>query len=579
MMRLITLFCGAALAGYSLLFAQVPGVTGQDWSAAQALLNSHYGPRAELEDLINVDRSMRSMKVADGHIEDPEGLLHGCYLMVGKVGGKGLLAVLRNNQMLWNSDTVMTDAAYGPYGSVDWVCNALRDHSVVIVVGWNTGGESKAYWFFRWDGVHGTVANALDSRSRSMIYSSWLFRFVDIRGDGFLEAQTTDNDSLVTHGWDGSAFGPWASVPQPTRWSFYPTNKFSGHIETKVSRIADSLYQYDYAITNDAASLQPISCAVFWCRVREGIQIRRPKDWIGYADALGYQWSPMADQVNSVLPGATQSGLTILSSGLPKILVCYTQGLNGDPVENADQDAVQEDLRTNSVIMRAVGPDSGMLSMPLPEMVDSLVGMVATSKDLGWIRSQSIADKYTTSLTSAKTAIEQGNYSVTSSTLHQILDDVRQDSSAYLSSEAYALLHFNSEYLLNHLPTHPTGLAVRLLNSVGTLLTTGTLQYYEGTWKAATSNGDGTFTVNTTQTTVSLRMTYAYGSQTKQNVPVSGGPVVFQTTNVSARLQDSFGNPLDTGTVQYYAGAWREFGTTSNGVARRISSPARTASA
>ena len=64
-------------------------------------------------------------------------------------------------------------------------------------------------------------------------------------------------------------------------------------------------------------------------------------------------------------------------------------------------------------------------------------------------------------------------------------------------------------------------------------------------------------------------MTYAYGSQTKQNVPVSGGPVVFQTTNVSARLQDSFGNPLDTGTVQYYAGAWREFGTTSNGVAAK----------
>jgi len=120
----------------------------------------------------------------------------------------------------------------------------------------------------------------------------------------------------------------------------------------------------------------------------------------------------------------------------------------------------------------------------------------------------------------------------------------------------------------------PQGMSVRLINSVGIALTGGSLQYYEGAWKDAVNNNDGTFTVTTSLTTVSLRMTYAYGSQTKSNVPVNGGPVTFQTVNTQVRLQNSQGALMDQGTVQYYAGAWRDFGTTSSGVATKELLPA-----
>ena len=112
-------------------------------------------------------------------------------------------------------------------------------------------------------------------------------------------------------------------------------------------------------------------------------------------------------------------------------------------------------------------------------------------------------------------------------------------------------------------------LNVKLISSSGTNLTTGTLQYYEGSWKNATSNGDGTFTVSTARPSVSLRMTYEYGMQQKDNVAIGSTPVVFQTVNAQVMLQNSLGNPIDTGTVQYYAGAWRTFGTTSNGTATK----------
>ena len=118
-------------------------------------------------------------------------------------------------------------------------------------------------------------------------------------------------------------------------------------------------------------------------------------------------------------------------------------------------------------------------------------------------------------------------------------------------------------------PPPITGCNVKLVNSTGAKLTGGALQYYEGSWKDAVNNNDGTFFVSTSAKTISLRMTYEYGTQTKSNVTVGPDTVAFQTVNTQIKLQDSKGNAIDTGSVQYYAGAWRVLGTTTNGIANK----------
>jgi len=113
------------------------------------------------------------------------------------------------------------------------------------------------------------------------------------------------------------------------------------------------------------------------------------------------------------------------------------------------------------------------------------------------------------------------------------------------------------------------GLSVKLLDSQNNLLIGGQLKYYEGGWKNAIDNGDGTFRVETDRSTVSLRMIYAYASQDMADVPVSGRPAVFQTVSCEVQLKSSAGQLMDEGTVKYYAGGWRDFGMTSGGTAVR----------
>ena len=64
-------------------------------------------------------------------------------------------------------------------------------------------------------------------------------------------------------------------------------------------------------------------------------------------------------------------------------------------------------------------------------------------------------------------------------------------------------------------------------------------------------------------------MTYANASiDTQQNIGINPN-VVFQTVNTAVQLKNSLGTPIDTGTVQYYAGAWRSFGNSANGIVNK----------
>ena len=141
------------------------------------------------------------------------------------------------------------------------------------------------------------------------------------------------------------------------------------------------------------------------------------------------------------------------------------------------------DITNNSFSGFTICPNSELKDIKLDEFIDSLININNRSYELNWIKDQPTYEKYADLLNQVKTGLQTNDIIKTQNALQNILEEVDIDSSSNLTSEAYALLKYNMEYLIENLPEPSPYLVVKLINSQNSLLTGGTLKYYEGGWK------------------------------------------------------------------------------------------------
>ncbi len=167
-------------------------------------------------------------------------------------------------------------------------------------------------------------------------------------------------------------------------------------------------------------------------------------------------------------PGSTVTGFIMMSRALPGIRAFraypYFNVYEFYPDEDADTTAVLDsiyyeiesyvDSVRNTVNYNGwtIGPKAPPAQLNNINFLDTLLYYNKRSLDLGWIKTQATYDKYESYYDTALAQLQQNNVAGARAALNNILNNLNLDSRSDLTDEAYALLKYNTGYLLANLP-------------------------------------------------------------------------------------------------------------------------------
>jgi hypothetical protein len=159
-------------------------------------------------------------------------------------------------------------------------------------------------------------------------------------------------------------------------------------------------------------------------------------------------------------PGESLSGFSFESTGLPTIVESYFEGnaallaFSAEPPSEMDQ--ILDTLLTfprNTLIQYTIGPSTPPSPFIPVAFLDTLISYKHQAFTLGWIANQGILQSLDAKLENAKAQLQRNNITSARNILQSFLNEVEalNKKGDQITSEAYALLKFNAEYLVSKL--------------------------------------------------------------------------------------------------------------------------------
>lgn len=261
---------------------------------------------------------------------------------------------------------------------------------------------------------------------------------------------------------------------------FVPATKINPLVNATIDKKFDTL-KYSYKITNNLSSKQRLLnfsisiCSPIFAITRPNAQ------WHSNPAIIipGWNWghtlvnpTGAATADNGISPGFSEDGFSFMSFGLPSIVKSYFQGRTGimnfeeePPIEVEELLEPLQKFPANEVMRKTIAPADPPFPFNGLIFIDTIKSYIYQSRELGWIAADSVKNKYLSYFDSARIQLTIDTTGrLTRNTLLNVLRDVELDSTNVLTSEAYALIRFNTEYLIEQLPR-----AINLLYKVDTL--------------------------------------------------------------------------------------------------------------
>jgi len=185
-----------------------------------------------------------------------------------------------------------------------------------------------------------------------------------------------------------------------------------------------------------------------------------PDDWLcGYADLAGYTagsygWGAISLK-SSIKPGSQRGGFALKSPGIPairEILIRPDIDLERLPPEYNEN--VEKTIALENKVKwlgKTIGPKAPPKVFKGSEFIQYLISSKEQSFTLGWIKNKGLERSLDAKLDAAKKKIEFGDNKSAKNIMQAFLNEVEAQKGKGLSSEAYALLFYNGQYLIDHL--------------------------------------------------------------------------------------------------------------------------------
>ena len=283
-----------------------------------------------------------------------------------------------------------------------------------------------------------------------------------------------------------SLSGDWIITYQgsqgPIEAYFVPAMKIDPTVRSEVED-GDTL-RYRFAVTNGASSRQRL--LNFLLSVRSSVfNVSRPNSqWHSESSRFlrGWEWGhtlvnrdggPSLDM--GIPRDSTVGGFSVESFGLPSIVNCYFQGLTGTmtfeeepPIEVEDLLRPLETFPANEVLLRTIGPVDPPTPFNGHVFLDTLLSYARQSAQLGWLGryrdddcdederpDDGVVRNIENRLQKARRELVRGDSVKARRELEKLIrkvDRLQRRGERVMTSESYALLKYNTEYLIERLP-------------------------------------------------------------------------------------------------------------------------------